>query len=210
MVLRLFRSSPAPEAKRRASADPLLGLARAAKGGDSAATRTLVVSVTPVLLRAGRGVLGVGHPDVEDTVQEAALGFVQALGEYREDCSVLHYATRIGALTALAHRRRLRARGEGLHQELDLDAPSTCDSPAEALLAAHRRRILRQLTDELPQAQTEALLLHCMLGMSVEEVAQTSGAPQNTVKSRLRLAKEALRARIEADLALRELLGVEP
>jgi RNA polymerase sigma factor (sigma-70 family) len=209
-VLRLFRSSPAPEAKRRTSADPLLVLARAAKGGDAAALRTLVVSVTPVLLRAGRGVLGVSHPDVEDTAQEAALGFVRALAEYREDSSVLHYATRIGALTALAHRRRLKARGEGLHQELDLDAPSTCDSPAEALLAAHRRRILRQLTDELPQAQTEALLLHCMLGMSVEEVAQACGAPQNTIKSRLRLAKEALRARIEADLTLHDLLGVEP
>jgi RNA polymerase sigma-70 factor (ECF subfamily) len=209
-VLRLFRSNPAPEVRKRTSADPLLALARGAKAGDGAATRTLIVSVTPALLRAARGVLGALHQDVEDTAQEAALGFVRALGEYREDCSVLHYATRIGALTALAHRRKLKARGEGQHQELDLDAPSTCDSPADALLAAHRRRILRQLTDELPHAQTEALLLHCMLGMSVEEVAAASGAPQNTIKSRLRLAKEALRTRIDADARLRELLGVGP
>lgn len=209
-MLRLFRSQPAPEARRRVGADPLLGLARAARAGDAIALRTLVVSVTPALLRAARGVLGALHPDIEDTAQEAALGFSRALADYREDSTVLHYATRIGVLSALAHRRRLRARGEGLHQELDLDAPSTCDSPADALLGAHRRRILRELCDELPSAQTEALLLHCMLGMSVEEVATASGAPQNTIKSRLRLAKEALRSRIEADDVLTELLGVGP
>jgi len=209
-VLRLFRSHPAPAAKQRALSDPLLGLARSAKAGDAVALRTLVVSVTPALLRAARGVLGALHPDVEDITQEAALGFARALGDYREDSSVLHYATRIGVLSALAHRRRLRVRGEGLHQELDSDAPSTCESPADALLAAHRRRVLRQLTDELPSAQTEALLLHCMLGMSVEEVATASGVPHNTIKSRLRLAKEALRLRIEADAALRELLGGAP
>lgn len=207
-MLRLFRSTPDLSPKQRLVADPLLALARAAKGGDPAAIRTLVVSVTPVLLRAARGVLGVGHPDVEDTAQEAALGLVRALGEYREDCSVVHYASRIAALTALAHRRKLRNRGEGLHQELDAEAPSTCDSPADALQAARRRLVLRDLCDELPAAQSEALILHCVLGMSVEEIATTAGCPTNTVKSRLRLGKEAMRLRIDSDPMLRDLLGV--
>jgi RNA polymerase sigma-70 factor (ECF subfamily) len=209
-VLRLFRSNSAVEPKPRVVPDPLLGLARGAKAGDRAATRTLVVSLMPVLLRATRGVLGVGHPDVEDTAQEAALGLIRALTEYREDCTVGHYAARIAALTALAHRRKLKARGEGLHRELDLEAPSTCDSPADALLAARRRAILRQLCDELPSAQTEALILHCVLGMSVEEIAVSAACPTNTIKSRLRLAKEALRVRIDADPAACELLGATP
>jgi RNA polymerase sigma-70 factor (ECF subfamily) len=167
----------------------------------------LIVSVTPALLRAARGVLGATHPEVEDTAQEAALGLVRALGEYREDCSVLHYASRIGVLTALSHRRGLRVRAEGRHQELDTELPSLDSSPADLLLAAHRRRVLRQLCDELPTSQTEALIMHCVLGMSVDEVAAASGSPCNTVKSRLRLAKEALRVRISADPALVEVLG---
>lgn len=191
------------------TADPLVRLARAAKSGDERALRTLVVSVTPALLAAARGVLGVSHPDVEDTAQEAAFGLVRALEEYREDCTVLHYATRIAALTALGHRRKLKARGEGLHQELDASAPSSSESPAEALLASHRRRVVRQLCDELPSAQTEALILHCVLGLTVDEAAAASGCPQNTIKSRLRLAKEALRVRIESDPELRELCGGE-
>jgi RNA polymerase sigma-70 factor (ECF subfamily) len=170
----------------------------------------LIVSVTPALLRAARGVLGARHPEVEDTAQEAAFGLVRALDEYREDCSVLHYASRIGVLSALATRRKLRVRAEGRHQELDEETPDGESSPVDALLAAHRRRILRQLCDELPTAQTEALVLHCVLGLSVEEVAAACASPNNTIKSRLRLAKDALRLRISSDPVLFELLGGTP
>jgi RNA polymerase sigma-70 factor (ECF subfamily) len=37
-----------------------------------------------------------------------------------------------------------------------------------------------------------------VLGWSLEEVASATGVPVNTVRSRVRLAKEALRRRIEA------------
>jgi RNA polymerase sigma-70 factor (ECF subfamily) len=37
------------------------------------------------------------------------------------------------------------------------------------------------------------------LGHSIEEIAVITNAPVNTVRSRLRLAKEALRSRVEAD-----------
>ncbi len=168
------------------------------------------MSVTPALLRAARGVLGSAHPEVEDTAQEAAFGLVRALSEYREDGSVLHYASRIGVLSALATRRKLRARGEGKHQELDVDTHVFDESPADALVAAHRRRILRQLCDEIPAEQTEALVLHCVLGLSVEEVAVTCSCPSNTVKSRLRLAKEGLRVRISEDPVLLDLLRGQP
>src|SRR5262245_29256113 len=74
--------------------DPLAALARAAAAGDADATQTLVSSVAPALLRVVRGVFGAGHPDVEDIVQEAAVGFVSALATFRGECTVLHYACR--------------------------------------------------------------------------------------------------------------------
>ena len=43
----------------------------------------------------------------------------------------------------------------------------------------------------------------------MQEVADATGAPVNTVRSRLRLAKEALRHRIEKDPAFAELIGEE-
>ncbi len=44
--------------------------------------------------------------------------------------------------------------------------------------------------------------------MIVQEVADATGVPVNTVRSRMRLAKEALRRRIEADPDLLEMLEV--
>lgn len=75
-------------------------------------------------------------------------------------------------------------------------------------LAARRTALLRELLYQIPEEQAEALALRVVLGWTLEEVASATGAPQNTVRSRVRLAKESLRRRIEADPVLRETLEV--
>jgi RNA polymerase sigma-70 factor (ECF subfamily) len=54
------------------------------------------------------------------------------------------------------------------------------------------------------------MVMRLALGYSVEEIATITCAPINTVRSRLRLAKDALRSRIEADPKWAELWGNEP
>ena len=51
-------------------------------------------------------------------------------------------------------------------------------------------------------------MLRLALGHSVEEIASITKAPLNTVRSRLRLAKEALRTRIGNDPRWAELSEV--
>jgi RNA polymerase sigma-70 factor (ECF subfamily) len=68
--------------------------------------------------------------------------------------------------------------------------------------------LLRDLLGELPREQMETLALRTLLGCSLEETALSTGVPVNTVRSRVRLAKERLRHRIEADPGLMESLGV--
>jgi RNA polymerase sigma-70 factor (ECF subfamily) len=69
---------------------------------------------------------------------------------------------------------------------------------------------LRDLLTDLPEEQADALALRVMLGWSLEDVAQATGAPLNTVRSRVRLAKEALRRRVDADPSLADQLEVSP
>ena len=69
---------------------------------------------------------------------------------------------------------------------------------------------MRALLADLPEEQAEALALRVVLGWSLEEVARAYGIPTNTVRSRVRLAKEALRRRIEATPGLVEELALEP
>jgi RNA polymerase sigma-70 factor (ECF subfamily) len=70
--------------------------------------------------------------------------------------------------------------------------------------------VVRELLDTLSDPLAEALALHCILGYTVQEVAATCAVPQETVRSRLRLAKQALRKRILGDPLLRQVAGVEP
>jgi DNA-directed RNA polymerase specialized sigma24 family protein len=81
-------------------------------------------------------------------------------------------------------------------------------SAGEEVASNHRKELLRSLLDDLPVEQAEALAMRVCLGWSIKEIATHSGAPLNTVRSRLRLAKEALKSRIEGDAELVEALGV--
>lgn len=209
MTARLLRFPTVRRAPLGAGTDPLSSLADAARRGDAGATRTLIVTLMPAFLRATRGVLGAGHLEIEDVAQEAALGLLRALDDYRRECTVTHYATRIAVLTALAARRRLRARGAGKHVALEESDLPRVEPPSRDYLLAQKRALLRSLCDALPDAQSEALFMHCALGMTVDEVAAAARVPKNTVRSRLRLAKEALRDRIAADGRCNDLFEVD-
>jgi len=160
------------------------------------------------MLRTVRKVLGGRHPDAEDVAQEAVLGLVSALGTFRGDCTVTHFAHQIAARSALHARRHFRTRDRVGDQELDAEvqAASGEASPLEAALSRERRRVVRSLLDQLPEPTAEALVLHFMLGHTVEEIATTASASPNTIWSRLKLGKRALKTALGRDERLRELL----
>ena len=54
------------------------------------------------------------------------------------------------------------------------------------------------------EGEAEVLGLHVVLGHTVPEIAESSGVPLETVRSRLRLAKQALRKRVLNNSKLRE------
>lgn len=186
--------------------DILRSVAAVAATGDARATRELLVALAPRVLRAARGVLGPEHADVEDAAQEALMAIVRALPAFRGESSVGHYASRIAVRTCLA----ARARGDERRRREGAAADAVRSAPAEheGTTSARRQAMIRELLLELPVEQAEALALRVVLGLSMAEVAEAEQAPVNTVRSRLRLAKEALRRRIEGDPSLAELLEV--
>jgi len=205
------REKPGPTEQADPRRAPV-ALARAAAAGDLRAAQELVELVSPALARAVYSIMGSTHREAEDVVQQALIAFVQALAAFRGDSHPTTYATRIAVRTALATRRRNRSersRREAFAElaELRRSAPGT---PIDQLQAAARRALVRHLLDELPDEQAETLALHIVVGLSLKDVAEATGAPVNTVKSRLRLAKRALRKRVEAEPGLAEELGVAP
>lgn len=188
----------------------LIALAREAAGGDSGAMAKLLRAVAPKLVVIVRAILGSGHPDVDDAVQQTLIGFVQGLGAFRGDCDPTGYGRVIAVRTALGIRKRSRARIAKTDDATDADSLATRrPSPREDAWAHRRKEAMRELLADLPDEQAEALAMRVVLGCTLEEIALESGAPVNTIRSRLRLAKERLRARIESDPDLLEMLEVE-
>ena len=208
MALMVPRNPGSPASNDAAE---LTALARLAGSGDPAATRRFLDSVWPTLSRVVNGVLGSRHPEVDDVMQQSLIAVLQALSAFRGDCHPAGYASRIALHVALRARKNAamrRVRTETLAQ-ISASDPEV-QWPGCEVSAERRKKALRDLLTELPEEQADALALRVVLGWSLEEVAQATGAPLNTVRSRVRLAKEALRRRIEADPTLADELLVTP
>jgi RNA polymerase sigma factor (sigma-70 family) len=181
----------------------LAALARLAGSGDPVATRRFLDWIWPTLARVVNGVLGGRHADVDDVMQQSMLAVLQALSAFRGECHPAGYASRIALHVALRARRsagiRL-ARARSL-AELSAGEPEAACFEGE-VPSERRKRALRDLLTDLPEEQADALALRVVLGWSLDEIANATGAPVNTVRSRVRLAKEALRKRIEAEPSL--------
>ncbi len=188
-----------------AAAEPTeaIVLARQAGSGDSVATAKLLRMVAPRISRVVRAILGPTHPDVDDAVQLSLIGLVQALPAFRGECDPAGYATTIAVRTAIGMRKRVKLQRSRVDAEAEADGLAALGpTPGERADSEKRKRLLRDLLGELPEEQAETLAMRVVLGWSREEIAEYTGAPVNTVRSRMRLAKEALKRRIEADPAL--------
>jgi RNA polymerase sigma factor (sigma-70 family) len=183
-----------------------------AQQGDPEAIGEVVAELGPGVLRALTALLGREHPEIEDLAQDVLLAVIAALPDFRGDSTLLHFAVRIAARKSVLVRRRARSvlgwlenlwRGEHPLRH----GPS---SVHEEMRGDRQRALLRSLLSELPDGQAETLMLRVVYGHSIEEISTLTQTPFNTVRSRLRLAKEALRERIQAEPKWAELGQEKP
>ena len=190
-----------------AVADPLAPWLTAAAAGDDAAVHEVLAGVAPAVAGVVRLILGSKTAEAQDAVQESLLAVHAAIGRFRGDCPFVAYARRIAARVAVAARRRCPPESlDEVGAELGAAGGPTQD---ERIMRERRLQALRALLDELPPGQSESLGMRVVLGCSLPEVAQATGVPVNTVRSRIRLAREHIKARIEADPRLAALFEIE-
>ena len=98
---------------------------------------------------------------------------------------------------------RVSTDGQSLTAQIAELKAAGCDRIFQEKVSGARsdRKQLARLTDALatlPAAQRDAFLLHVEGGLSIAEIARVAGAPDETVKSRLRYAYARLRQSLEA------------
>jgi RNA polymerase sigma-70 factor (ECF subfamily) len=100
-----------------------------------------------------------------------------------------------------ARRRGVRARDDVADW---LPDPSAPDVPEELDQAA-RGELLWRLVDSLPSCQADLVRRAFVTGQTHREIADATGLPLGTVKSRIRLGLDKLRCRLQKAT----LMGVE-
>ena len=174
-------------------------LARRASAGHVADERQVLKLTGPVMIRVIKRVLGAQANELEDVLQEASLGLLGSLRAFRGDCTLRHYAGRIAARHAIrARRRRDRERDKVVTlREWARDREQGALVTGAIHEAREDERLFRALLSKVPDEQAEALVMRVVLGHSLPEIAEAVGAPTNTVRSRIRLARERLRHMLE-------------
>ena len=192
-----------------AVADPASEEVRRALAGDAEAITALLRSIRAPVAAVVRRILGARPAEVDDATQQALIAFIQALPSYRGEGSPSSFAKTIAVRTALMVRRRWKVLAAREGAPCDDSFPSDAPSPSDDALARGRRALLQQLLNEIPVEQAEALAMRIVLGWSLDEIASSAGVPLNTVRSRIRLAKDALSKKIEGSPEVLEGLGIE-
>ncbi len=138
----------------------------------------------------------------EDVVQEVVLRLWRQPSSYDPTrgrfISWLMSVTRNRSLDELRRVTR-RLRSEDLEEEpgRELPAPEGVDDPQAGLLLAERRAAVRAAMTRLPPAQRRVIELAYFGGLTQVEIAQATGDPLGTVKTRVRLGMQKLRESLE-------------
>jgi RNA polymerase sigma-70 factor (ECF subfamily) len=162
---------------------------------DPACVRQFLEAIAPSVRKVCRAVLGSGHADLEDIIQECLIEILRALPKYRFEGTIVHYTNRIALRSAIAARKRGRHR--------DQRERALADQESANILGMQDTLpdlwFLRGIIDELSTVQAEVVVMRMVLGYSVEEIAAATQVSVNTSKSRLRVAKEYLRRRLDGE-----------
>ena len=137
--------------------------------------------------------LGVREPDVLDLAQKVFLTAHLKLAEFEGRSRITTWLFGICQRVASDHRRSAPVRREVATDAAELERASGAGEAAAVaqLEARQRARLAEAILDKLPEAQRVVFVLFELEEMSGEEIAELLAISVGTVRSRLRLAREA-------------------
>lgn len=182
------------------SAEVDQGLIRAIAGGSPDALARLYDRHAATVFALARRIVS-RQEDAEEVVQDV---FAQVWRQAARYCDAR--ASVAGWLVMLARTRsidRLRARqarpdeDRGVEPAPGLPLPSSDPDPETVAVSAENARQVRAACAALPEAQRSLLELAYYEGLSHAEIAERTGVPLGTVKTRIRTAMETLRQKMD-------------
>jgi RNA polymerase sigma-70 factor (ECF subfamily) len=155
--------------------------------GDHAAFEALVERYQRPFFTFAVRVLG-NRDEASDAVQAAFVKVYENLGTFDRSHRFFSWAYRILVNECLNVRR-----GQRLSEPIDADLVAK-GSPHDDVERMERRRQVQAAILQLPIEYRDVIVLHYFNGLAYEDISETLGVPQKTVKSRLYTARQRLAA----------------
>lgn len=162
----------------------------AAAEGDANAIHTLVVRILPRVRNLVRYM--VRGDDIDDLSQDVVIKILERLPSYRGEGRFESWVDGIAVRVTLRTMSKRRKEQRRAQQMVPEELPDAMTGPVAARYMTRRRAV--QILDELPTPQRHALVMHHVLGMTIQEIARELDVPAETVRSRLRVGMGQLRA----------------
>lgn len=178
--------------------DILMALMKRVASDDEAAFEQLVTAFEAAVYNLAFSSLR-HRQDAEDVTQEVFLRLWRTRGSFRGECSVRTYVMHIAhnAITDSLRRRVSRAVTNLPDDVDDSDVPhrelaDPTDLQAE-YIQHEREQAVRRAINNLDTNTRELIIMRDINGMSYADIAEATGVPIGTVKSRLSRARDQLK-----------------
>ena len=138
----------------------------------------------------------------EELFQDIWLRIINARQNYTVKASFRTWLYQVAHNRLIDHYRRQNTRKLESYLDnaiLENTASNGVNDPQRIVNGKQQAAQLAALIADLPEAQREAFLLKEEAGMTLDEIATTTGAKPETVKSRLRYAFKRLREKMGLD-----------
>jgi RNA polymerase sigma factor (sigma-70 family) len=197
-------------AARTLPADDDATLVRRVVGGDKSAFELLMRRYNRRLYRLARAALR-DDAEAHDALQDAYLCAYRSLAQFRGECALSTWLSRL-VLNTCGARRRRSSRRAGLvsivssdqHVELVEGVADTAEQPDRLAARAHLRAVLERKLCALPEIFRVVFVMRSVEELSVEEVCGILAISPETVRSRHFRAKGMLRESLAHEIDLAE------
>lgn len=136
---------------------------------------------------------------IDDVVNDTFMSAWREAAKFERRASVATWLLAIAKNRALSMRQEHRRREEALDDDYAATLVDHRDTADMVLEQQDGAKVLRRLTTNLPAHQAQLINLVYYHGKSVREVAAIFGIPDNTVKSRMFLARRRLATLLSAE-----------
>ncbi len=150
----------------------------------------------------------INEEDLQDVVQETFIGVLRSAKDYRGDSSLSTWILRIAhykAIDALRRRKVVEKREESI-ENMSSDEVSfvgaTSADVEEGVVGTEDVLLIRKALSQLPDDQKQAITLRYVIGMRVDDVAETMKVSRRKAELLITRGRAALRERL-AELNLR-------